>query len=257
MPYPVQTYPTIADLLAYINSAWVTNGVQAITGVTGNNVVNALAQFIIKYTLNSGLTQISSSTGAVTLPAPMTVFTGVPSSVNWVDDVQNEYYIINATGFNIPLASGFGYMDLFGNIQTSFPARLVTHIAKMSNGSWVLANNLGSGGSGGGLPPQVNDGQVLFTNGTSAFWGDLTMQINGQDANWINPTTWVNGSSYVNTSFSSPYFFLFFNDANRYFLQNSSPAEWGYVANGFQVFYPGFNAQALNVNLFLTFKGHP
>lgn len=258
MAYPIQSFGTISSLLSYINSEWITNGIQNITGITGNNVVNALAQFIIKYTLNSGLAQISSvNTGTVTLPAPVTVFTGNPTSVNWIDDVQNEYYIVNTTGFDIPIANGFGYLDNFGNVITNFPARLNIHIAKMSNGSWIRVNNIGSGG-GSSLPPQPGHaGQVLFTNGTSAFWSDPTMIINGQDANWINPTTWVNGSSYNNTSFSSAFFTLFWNDANRYLLQNTSPTEWSYVANGFEVLYPGFNAQALNVNLFLVFKGTP
>jgi hypothetical protein len=256
MPYPQQTFTNITALLNYINTQWVTNGIESITGVTGNNVVNALAQFIVQYTLNSGLGQISNSTGAVVLSSPITVFNTAPTSVSWPGNVQNEYYMVNATGGAIPLAAGYSYTDPYGTVQTVLPPNASVHIAKMINGGWVQVNNIGGGGSGSGLPPQTgHNGQSLFTSGTSAFWSDPAMQINGQDANWINSTTWVNGSNYTNPYFSSAYFLIFWNDAGRYLLQNESPAEWGYVNNGFQIFYPGFNAQADNVNLFLLFKG--
>lgn len=151
MSYPQQTFPNIQALFNYMNTEWITNGQELITGVTGNNVVNALANFIIKYTLNSPTISIVSSGGNVVLPTPMTMFIQTtPSAVSWVDDVQNEYYIVNATPSVINLLSGFVYYDAFLNPQTTIPANSAIHIAKAANSNWVRVNNLGNGGGSGG-----------------------------------------------------------------------------------------------------------
>jgi hypothetical protein len=254
MPLPSMTFTTLQQLLNYINTVFVTNGANGITGDEGNSILNGLGNFINSYTLNSRLSSISSTPSiVVTLPTPITVFTQVPTSIQWVDNVQNEYYIVNATGFNIPLSAGFSYVDQFGTAQTVIPFRTAIHIAKATNGSWVQINNIGGGGSGN-LPSVIgHQGQALYNNGASAFWSDNFLQIAPGDANYINATTWVNGSSYISPSFSSPKFGLFWNDIPRFLLQNVSPVEWQYVTNGFQVFEPGFNGASANV--FLLFKG--
>jgi hypothetical protein len=254
MSFPVQTFTTIAELISYINIYIIPNGLQEITGTEHNNIENALANFIVQYTLNSPKASLVAGGGALLLPTPITVFTGIPTSVGWSDNLQNEYYVVNTTALAIPLTAGFGYIDPFQVLQTTFPARTVIHMAKAVNGSWFQVNNTGSG-SGVLPPPGGHNGQVLFSNGSAPFWSDPVLQIAASDPNWINGTTWVNGSSVVNPSFSSPHFTLFWNDLSRYLLQNVSPAEWQYVANGFQVLLPGWDAQLQDVNLFLSFKG--
>ena len=253
MSLPTQSFSTIQELIAYINTTIVPNSSQEIDAIEHNNVENGLASFIVQYTLNSGLVQISTSAGVKILSSPITVFTTVPSSVQWPDNIQNEYYVINATGFNIPIAGGFSYIDAFQTVQTVFPPRLAIHMAKATNGQWIQVNNIGSGGTGT-LPPQTNHGgQVLLTNGASPFWGDNVLQIGPSDPNWVDATTWVNGHAVNNLSFSSAHFVLFWNEFSRFLLQNVSPAEWQYVPNGFQVLTPGFDKSFANV--FLFFKG--
>src|SRR5688572_25009120 len=155
MPLPSITYSSIQQLLNDINTRFVPNGMEFITGDIGNSQLNGLANFIVTYTLNSGLAGISSSTGVVPLSKPVTLFAVVPTSISWPDNVQNEYYIINATASNIPLASGYSYIDQYQVAQTLIPARSSVHIAKATNGSWILVNNLG--GAGSSLPPQRSE----------------------------------------------------------------------------------------------------
>lgn len=255
MAYPVQTFSNIQALLNYINTQWITNGVEAITGVVGNNVVNALANFIVEYTVNGGLGTVSTNPGVVSLSTPVTVFAVPASEVNWADNIQFEYYVVNATGIPIPITAGFSYVDQYGVTQTSFPARQSVHIGKLFNGSWVQLNNLGVIPTNTVPPNAGQQGRVLFNNGTTNFWGDQQLPILYTDGNWVTPTRWVNGSNNINPQFNSPHFTLFWNDASRYLLRTTSPAEWDYVANGFEIFYPGFNAQLSRANLFLTFNG--
>lgn len=252
MPLPSQTFQTITELISYINTYIIPNGMNEIDGTELNNVENALANFIVRYTLNSQLVTISATTSAVSLSTPFTLFTQVPASLQWPNNIQNEYYIMNATGTDIPLAAGFTYLDVFLSAKNYIPFRTVIHIAKAGNGQWIQVNNLGTGGSI--LPSQGgHQGQSLITDGDNPFWGDNVLHIAGDDPNWINQTTWINGSAEDNPSFSSPHFCLFWNDFSRFLLQNTSPAEWQYQTNGFQVLAPGFSAPTANV--FLFFKG--
>jgi hypothetical protein len=245
--------PTLAQIIAYINEYITTNGVNAITGAENNYALVSLANAILNYTVNGSLAGISSSTGVVPLSKPITLFSVAPTSINWPDNVQFEYYIINATGVNIPITTGYSFVDQYGTAQTVIPARTSIHIAKTTNGQWIQVNNLGSGGPAV-LPPQTGHaGQSLFSNGTTAFWSDGVLFIPSGDANWINSSTWVNGSSYNNPYFSSSKFLLFWNDLSRFLLQNVSPIEWQYQTNGFQVLVNGFDSSTANV--FLFFKG--
>ena len=107
--------------------------------------------------------------GVVPLSKPITIFTVVPTSINWPDNVQFEYYIVNGTGTNIPLTAGYSFVDQYGTVQTVIPSRTVIHIAKAVNGTWFQVNNVG--GSGGAIPPTTGHaGQFLETDGNSAFW---------------------------------------------------------------------------------------
>ena len=246
--------PTLAQIIAYINQYINTNGINSITGAENNTALVYLANAILNYSVNGSLAGISSSTGVVPLSKPITLFSVVPASVNWPDNVQFEYYIVNATGVNIPITAGYSYVDQYGTSQTTIPARTSIHIAKATNGQWIQVNNLGGSGGSGSLPPQTgNQGRSLFTNGTTAFWSDGIYFIPAGDANWINSTTWVNGSSYTDPYFSSSKFLLFWNDLSRFLLQTVSPVEWGYETNGFQVLINGFDSATANV--FLFFKG--
>jgi hypothetical protein len=184
MSLPAQTFTTITQLISYINTYIVPNGINEIDGTELNNTGNALANFIVRYTLNSSLVTVVTAGGAVVLSTPMTAFAGTaPTAVQWPDNVQNEYYIINALGVSIPLANGFSYTDPFSIAQTSFPAHSVIHIAKASNGSWLQVNNLS-----GGVPPS-SDPQTLL--GRYANTAGPLQEITIGTGLSLNPTTGV------------------------------------------------------------------
>lgn len=252
MPLPVTTFANIQALLNYINTNIVPNGANEITGEEHNAVENALANFIVSYTLNSGLAGISSSTSVIPLSKPITIFTIAPTSISWPDNIQNEYYIINATGSDIPLTAGYSYIDQYGVAKTSIPTRTSIHIAKATNSSWIQVNNL-PGGSGGGLPAQAgHEGEFLTTNGTSASWFSPCLAITSAD---FEP----DGVTYINTDLVNNTFLLFWNDVPR-FIYNASEApaqiEWQYrVGGGFEILMPGFDASANDYHLYLFLKG--
>jgi hypothetical protein len=252
MPLPSTTYPNIASLINDINTRFVPNGMELITGDIGNSQLNGLANFIVEYTLNSGLAGISSSTGVVPLSKPVTVFTVTPTSVSWPDNIQNEYYIVNATANDISLASGYSYIDQYQAAQTTIPARTSIHIAKATNGNWILVNNIG-GGAGASLPPQPgHEGEFLTTNGTSASWFSPCLFITSDDFE-------SDGVTYLNSSISDNQYLLFWNDLPRFIYnqdQNASQIEWEYVVGGgFKILFPGFDANLNNYFLCLFLKG--
>jgi hypothetical protein len=235
MPLPSTTYSTIQQLLNDINARFVPNGNQEITGDIGNSQLNGLANFIVTYTLNSGLAGISSSSGVIPLSKPVTLFTVVPTSINWPDNVQNEYYII----YQYQVA------------QTSIPARSSVHIAKATNGSWILVNNLG--GAGSSLPPQTgHEGEFLTTNGTSANWFSPCLFITSADFE-------VDGVTYINTDLVNNKFLLFWNDIPRFIYsidQNPAQIEWEYQpGGGFKILVGGFDASINDYFLCLFLKG--
>jgi hypothetical protein len=250
MPLPSTTYSSIQQLLNDINTRFIPNGMELITGDIGNSQLNGLANFIVTYTLNSGLAGISSSTGVIPLSKPVTLFTTVPTSVNWPDNVQNEYYIINATASNISLTSGYSYVDQYGVAQTIIPARTSIHIAKATNGSWIQINNIPGVGV---LPPQTgHEGEFLTTNGTSSSWFSPCLFITSADFE-------ADGVTYINTDIVNNKYLLFLNDIPRFVYsvdQNPSQIEWEYQAGGgFKMLLPGFDANANDHYLFLFLKG--
>lgn len=252
MPLPVTTFTTIQQLLNYINSNIVPNGNNEITAEEDNAALNALANFIVSYTLNSGLVGISSSSGVVPLSKPMTVFTITPTSINWPGNIQNEYYIINATGNNIPLTAGYSFVDQYQTTQTVIPPRTAIHIGKATNGSWVQLNNVGGGGTGN-LPPQTgHDGEFLYTNGTSPAWLSPVLFIDSSDFE-------ADGVSYINTNLVSSKIALFWNDANRFIYSSDEDAaqiEFQYLAGGgFQILMPGFDANTTSYHFYILLRG--
>lgn len=150
MALPSQTFPNISSLVAYINTRIKPNGVEEINGDVTNNALNALADFIVDYSVNGTLASIVSSTSSMNLSKAVTVFTDVPSAVGVPDNFQYEYYLINTTPYDIDFNTGFSYFDSHGTEHTSLPGMSVTHIAKAINETWVQVNNLG--GSEDGVP---------------------------------------------------------------------------------------------------------
>ncbi len=259
MPLPNQTFATMASLLTYINTHIIPNGINDITGEEHNNVENQLGQFIVFYTLNSRLASIGSGAGAYVAAKPITYFTAVPASLQWPDNVQNEYYFVNATGSNIPLASGYVYYDEFQDPISIIPARSSVHIAKADNTLWVRVNNIGSSGSGAGLPPQNNhEGEVLITNGTSVSWGSLFMNLTSADFNADGRTI----NSTISALLIGFKYDIFINEVNRYIYnyEDDPPVdlgeEWDYnVGGGFTISAPWFLSTDLNYHLKLTLRG--
>lgn len=73
MPYPVFPIP-YNQWLNYTNNLWITNGSGDITGVIGNNVVNALFQYITNSPLNATLVDLVSTTGSYQVTHGITFF---------------------------------------------------------------------------------------------------------------------------------------------------------------------------------------
>ncbi len=154
MSYPSQTFATFDELLAYFNSYWITNGVQEITGLIGNNGVNGLLTFIRKSPLNWQKAQISSSTGNVSAVRPIVVFTGVPNSLSFADNIYFEYVFINTTVGDIPLLNPTNYFDINLNAVTKIPAKSIVNLVKTNNNQWIVGSIPSSGGQPS-LPPLI------------------------------------------------------------------------------------------------------
>lgn len=230
MPYPVNTFPTFQDLLNYINTYWVTNGVEEITGVIGNDVVNGLLTFIEKSPLNWQTADIASSGGAVNVTRPITVImTATPTSLTWSDNIYNEYVFINTTLGDVPTTQT--YYDINLAAVNKIPAKSVINICKAKNGQWIL-KSLPASGSGVIVPPLVGvvggggaddpvNGLQTFTSSKLINLGasnggkiqieidEVTMSNFGQNSSFtldnvlgildISPNTFFTGSSlYIN-----------------------------------------------------------
>lgn len=247
---PTQTFNTIQDLITYINQYIIPNGIGEITGEEHNNVENGLAAFIETSKLNYNKASLISSGGVVVLPSAFSVIMGpTPTSLSWLDNIYNEYYIINATGFDIPLAPTFVYYDTYLEQQTTVPARTVLHIVKATNNQWILATNLPAS-SGGALPPQGGHiGEALFTTGASPFWFTTILPIESVDFE-------LDGRTYINAALNGLTYEILYNDINRFIYQKESPKEWNYITGGgFEVLLDGFNANDFNVHLYIFLKG--
>lgn len=164
MSYPTQTFNTFAELRTYINNLWVTNGDGDITGEIGNNVVNGLLTFITQSPLNYQEALIYTAGGSITEPQPVTIFTtSTPTSLQWPDDIYNQYVFVNATDSAIPITGGLRYYDINLVAKTSIPARTIVSLMKATNGYWVNIYNAG-GSSGGGVVSSI---PLIFKVGES------------------------------------------------------------------------------------------
>lgn len=148
MPLPEQTFSNYDDLRAYINTYIVSNGGRDITGTEHNNVENALLTFLINSPLNASKVDIHSTGGVYALSKGITYFNGfTPTQVSFGDNNQFEWYIINATSADIPLAAGSHYFNMQVE-QSVIPANVVIHVAKSQNNQWLQVNNSEITGSG-------------------------------------------------------------------------------------------------------------
>lgn len=233
MPLPSQTFANIIpDLINYINNEIKPNGAREIDGDALNNALNALATFIIKYQVNGELAAVINSTTALVVAKPITIFTAAPATITVNDNVQNEYYFVNATGNSISFNTAFTYTDPYGDVKTSLPPFLAIHIAKATNGSWIQINNIG-GGTGGDLPPQSgNQGKALITTGESPFWGALHLSIKGSD--------FANATEYINEYLTNFTLSIFISEMGRFIYEDTG--EWEPITDGFKVLLPGFDA---------------
>lgn len=235
MPIPSQTFATLLALRNYTNSELIPNGMREISGEALNNALNSIYDFIVDYTVNGSLADINSTSNqVVVVNKPMTIFTGFPTSVQWDDDVQNEYYLVNATGLDIPITSGYSYTDAYEDEKFIIPLRQVVHIAKTENGNWVQVNNLGGGGSGGDLPPQAgNSGKFLATNGASSFWNAPHVSITSAD---FDSATECPLSSLAAFTLS-----IYWSDLANFIYE--SAGQWAALpGGGFEILIPGFDA---------------
>jgi hypothetical protein len=243
------SFSNITALRNYVNTYINTNGVNSITGNEDNTALNGVIDYILNSMVNNGFVHIVSTGGVVVLPAPMTLITSVlPTSIQWNINFQNEYYIINGLGVNIPLAAGYSYTDSFGTIQNVIPARTAIHIAQAINGSWIQVNNVGNGGSAG-LPPETgNNGRFLTNNGTTANWADPHITITSADFQ-------SDGVTYLNSDIGVNYHVSIYSPDIPNFIYVSK-GDWQYVSGGFKILLPWFNANT-NPNLILElfFKG--
>lgn len=183
MPYPVNTFPTFNDLLTYINTFWITNGMEEITGVIGNDVVNGLLTFVEKSPLNWNKAKIESTGGIVSVSRPISVFmTNTPTSLSWPDNIYNEYVFINTTANNIPLAAGFSYYDINLSPVTNVRAKSRLNIVKANNNLWIQRD----GGAGDG------------TSGILPF--DIAKKVDGQPGSPIAGLTTYQNDDLINAS---------------------------------------------------------
>lgn len=145
MPYPQQNIP-IGQLLNYLNTEWVTNGMGDITAIIGNNATNSLLQGIFGAPLNSTGVAIINTTASVQVANGVNYFYGsLPANVVFGDNFWNEWVFINSLNVPIPFGNGLGFFDLNFTFQNQIPARSLLRISKsINNDLWVQTGTYGA-----------------------------------------------------------------------------------------------------------------
>lgn len=212
MPYPTIVFNSISDWENYVNTNVVTNGMELITGVIGNNSYNGAVKFIKQSPLNWGKASVISGGGVVSLSnnfLGVAVFTTItPTSLSFGDNFYNQYVFINMTDSEIPLGTPSVYYDISGNAITEIAARSVLVLFKTTNDLWVQGNSVGGGASVqkepktyvvGTTPGAPTAGQSTWT--LPAFENSyVKLWINYGVTNQIDTG---NGSPYISKGFSS------------------------------------------------------
>lgn len=231
MPYPNTTFNNFQELMEYINTYWITNGVEEITGAIGNDVVNGLLSFTEQSPLNWQKADIQSLGGDISAARPITVFmTTAPDSLSWADNIYYEYVFINTTFDDIPTTTP--YYDINLTAINVIPAKSIINICKAKNNLWLLKSLPASGSGvivpalngivgGGGVDDPVDDSPTFqsnkliglgATNGgkVSITYAETPMSNYGGNASfaidnvagiftWTNGNTFSTGSSlYIN-----------------------------------------------------------
>jgi hypothetical protein len=141
---PSIIFNSISDWEAYIDNFIITNGVEEITGLIGNNAYNGAVTFIKKSPLNWSKAAIYSSGGVVSLAdnfLGVALFMSVtPTSLTFGDNFYNQYLLINMTDSDIPLAGNLVYYNLSGQPIDIIPAKTSVNIVKATNDLWVISN---------------------------------------------------------------------------------------------------------------------
>lgn len=188
---PSQTFTSITALRNYINANIIPNAQNKINGDENNNALNGLVDFIITSMVNGSKANILSTGGVIVLAKPVSIITSVtPTSVQWNNDFQNEYYVVNTLGVVVPLAAGFYYIDQTGTTKTSIPAKTSIHIAQATNGSWFQINNAGGAGGGGTSIVGLSATALQFVVGSSVMSNGQTVLVIAA-ANAINDSVWI------------------------------------------------------------------
>lgn len=186
MPYPAVTFANFDDLMNYINTNIVTNGLQEIEGVEHNAVENGLLTFTRKSPLNWGLAEIISVGGAVSATKPVTVITTTtPTTLSWSDNIYNEYIFMNMTGNAIPLLSPLVYFTAAGTSLNYIPENTSVNILKTANGLWVAVSVSGTGGGGGGSTQKQPRTFVVGTTLNAPTAGTLTWTLPAFANSWV------------------------------------------------------------------------
>ncbi|MEO7048944.1 MAG: hypothetical protein ABI091_26815 [Ferruginibacter sp.] len=176
--YPVNTFPNFSQLEAYINNFWTQNGIQEITGIIGNDVVNALLTFIEQSPLNWQTARIESGGGIIVASRPVVVFmTTTPTSLAWNDNIYNEFIFINTTPNPIPLAGGRIYYDIHLIPHSYIPANTSITIVKATNSNWVQSSGVGNSPYGA-LNLVVGEAGAP-ANGASTWQSNLLLGLGG------------------------------------------------------------------------------
>lgn len=184
MPLPEQTFSSFEELREYLNNTIIPNGARDISGGENNNVLNAIITFMEQAPANAGRVDIHSSGGTFALAKPFTLFNIVaPTQLSIGNNSQNEWYIVNATSGDIPLAANSHYFYMQQE-KSSIPAGATLHLAKGENNLWLQVNgnaasdNAGTSGYSGksgfsGLSGYSgNSGRSGYSGaGTSGFSG--------------------------------------------------------------------------------------
>lgn len=153
--YPSITFTTIPDWENYLNTEIITNGIESITGLIGNNAYNGAVTFIKKSPLNWAKISIYSSAGAIPLDDNFlgtALFLVTPSSLTFGDNFYNEYVLINMTDNDIPLGNNQVYYNLNSQPIDIIPARTAVTIMKAQNDLWVAVDVYGQSTSSNGQP---------------------------------------------------------------------------------------------------------
>lgn len=179
MPYPAVTFVNFDDLMTYINTFIITNGMELIEGVEHNAVENGLLTFIRQSPLNWQTVRIEGNGGVLNAVRPITLFmTTTPTSFTWSDNIYNEYRFINTTLGDIPTIAT--YYDINLQPVNIIPAKSIVSIVKASNNQWVVGA-VPSNGAKAALPPYI--GVVDRGNpndpvsGTSIFQNDMLIGL--------------------------------------------------------------------------------